>query len=240
VPTFPPAGITEFPYTIQDKSLLDAGNSSAYVKIVVKPPLTAVNDSYTTPYNTPITVVPASRGFLSNDRPTAPECPIDMRAIEVAVPAGDGVVSGLNPLTGEFTFTPVRGFRGNATFTYCECWRHEVGVLHVVDGAGTACYAARSAASESGWCDGMRTVLCRQSPSLPPPSESQPPSLTPLPKAIEEPCSAATATAVVTIEVPPPAAISAADDFYTASYNKDFTPTTLLILANDNRCASHP
>jgi hypothetical protein len=57
----------------------------------------------------------------------------------------------------------------------------------------------------------------------------------PLP-VIGETCSAATATAVVTISVPAPAAISAADDFYTAAYNTAFTPTTLLILANDNRC----
>jgi hypothetical protein len=122
VPTFPPAGISEFPYTVLDNSLLDAGNSSAYVKIVVKPPLTAVNDSYTTPYNTPIAVVSASRGFLSNDRLTAPECPIDMRFISVPVAAIDGAVSGINPSTGEFTFTPVRGFRGNATFTYGELY----------------------------------------------------------------------------------------------------------------------
>jgi hypothetical protein len=105
---------------MQDTSLPSAGTSAAYVKIVIKPPLTAVNDYFTTPYNTPIVAAPSSLGFLSNDRPTAPECPIDMRSILVPVAAGDGTVSGLNPATGEFTFTPARGFRGNATFTYGE------------------------------------------------------------------------------------------------------------------------
>jgi hypothetical protein len=52
---------------------------------------------------------------------------------------------------------------------------------------------------------------------------------------IEETCSTNTATAVVHISVPPPAAISATDDYYTGPYNKPFSPTTTLILANDNR-----
>jgi hypothetical protein len=115
-----------FPYTIVDRSLPYAGNFSAKVTVIIPPPLPVKDDLYITPYNTPRVVGP-SESILNNDGPGGANCTVSMKSVSVAVPPGDGTVTGLNFAAGVFTFTPARGFSGNTNFTYSKspgagCW----------------------------------------------------------------------------------------------------------------------
>ncbi len=88
---------------------------AAVVKVgLSRPPaawLAAGNDSYTTPYASPLTV--PSPGVLSNDHDTQDNDPL--AASLVKGPAHGDVT--LNP-NGSFTYTPALGFSGTDTFTY--------------------------------------------------------------------------------------------------------------------------
>ena len=104
-------GTDTFTYT----AINSAGSDSATVTITVSqaPPVvtapTAIDDSYATPANTPLSA-PAATGVLANDTGTRP-----LTAGSVSSPAHGSV--SLNA-DGSFTYTPASGFSGADTFTY--------------------------------------------------------------------------------------------------------------------------
>lgn len=79
-------------------------------------PLAAANDAYIGRYNAPL-VVALPGSVLANDGPSSH--PLSVAQIVAGVPAAKGTLV-VNMTTGEFVFTPARGFRGNTTFTYSE------------------------------------------------------------------------------------------------------------------------
>jgi hypothetical protein len=147
------------------------------VKIVIPGPLIAVDDYFTSPYNTPLVVAPPNAGFLANDVQTLPQCPIDMKSITVPLPSGDGAVSGLNPATGEFTFTPARGFRGNTSFTYSESLPAGPAWPFDARAASRPCLSARPPACPPA--PAPQHACAASPPSRPP---AFPPALRPLPQ----------------------------------------------------------
>jgi hypothetical protein len=71
-------------------------------------PPVAVNQAYSTPFNTPLTV--AAPGLLFGDSGNA-------IAVTSTTPPGDGTLSSVGT-DGTFTYTPTTGFSGTDTFTY--------------------------------------------------------------------------------------------------------------------------
>ena len=72
----------------------------------------AVDDHYTTPFNTTLVVVP-SKGILMNDTDANAGQPLSV--VNVTKPSHGTVV--VNP-DGSFTYTPEPGFVGVDTYTY--------------------------------------------------------------------------------------------------------------------------
>lgn len=105
-------GTYTFYYAIIDGN---GGSDTGLITIIVGSGVnsapTALDDTYSTPGNTALTIDAAS-GLLAND--TDPEDDI-MTAAKTSDPA-HGTVS-LNP-DGSFTYTPTAGFSGTDTFTY--------------------------------------------------------------------------------------------------------------------------
>jgi gliding motility-associated-like protein/uncharacterized repeat protein (TIGR01451 family) len=110
--TFTPAngftGVTTFTYRVCLQAPSNTVCDQAVATIVVGPD--AVNDNFTTAFNTPVTddvsendVYPAGSVF----------------AVVTDVPAADGTLA-FNA-DGSFTFTPAEGFAGVTTFTYSVC-----------------------------------------------------------------------------------------------------------------------
>jgi hypothetical protein len=216
-----------FAYTIIDHSLPSAGNSSATVTITISPPLPAKGELYTTPFNTPRVVGP-SEGILINDGSGTANCSVSVNSVSVAVPAGDGVVTGPNPTTGEFTFTPARGFQGTTTFTY--------GVLLVArvrDVRGIEDQMIAADAQGARRHTRMQAAFPFTSLSVPaalPPSRCR--------AVVQESCSSRMSTARATIEVQPPKGpLSAVDDYYVGLVNMEFIPKPAgRTILNDQRC----
>lgn len=97
------AGMDFFTYRITDPT----GQVSTATEIItVTPPvLAAVNDSYTTPYNTP----------LSGNAATADSYAAGSTFTAISTPAHGAVVMNAD---GTYTYTPVSGYAGTDTFTY--------------------------------------------------------------------------------------------------------------------------
>src|SRR5205085_1358964 len=104
------SGADSFNYTISDGQ---GGTATAAVSITITAanhaPV-AVNDSYTTPEDTPLTI--AAPGVLGNDT-DADSNPLT--AIQVAAPANGTLTLNAN---GSFTYTPTANFNGSDSFTY--------------------------------------------------------------------------------------------------------------------------
>lgn len=105
-------GNDTFSYQITDGSIY---SSFATVTVTVDninhPPI-AVNDNYTTPMNTPLTIN-ATRNILANDSDPDSD-PVAFGSVKI-----DSMGGKLTPqLNGTFTFTPIPGFVGIATFAY--------------------------------------------------------------------------------------------------------------------------
>jgi uncharacterized protein YraI len=103
------AGTDTFNYTVTDGVTPD----TATVTIVVSPP-TATADNYNTPLNTPLNI--AAPGVLANDSAGAGSSATLTAQLVTNVSASSGLL--VFNANGSFTFTPLAGFTGNATFTY--------------------------------------------------------------------------------------------------------------------------
>jgi uncharacterized repeat protein (TIGR01451 family) len=103
------SGTVTLPYTVKDN--LGEQTNSATITVVVGP--NAVNDSYTTPFNTPV----------SGNAATADTYPAGSVFSQTSSPA-HGTVSGFNPSTGAYTYTPALGFTGVDSFTYQVCFSY--------------------------------------------------------------------------------------------------------------------
>lgn len=115
-----------FTYDVKDAA---GHTASAAVTIVVAdpPPISAADDYYTAGgYNTPFALtLPGS--ILANDGPANAGGSLRFVQVLSGIPPADGALDWINP-NGTFHFTPARGFRGNATFTYSEllaCHAHQ-------------------------------------------------------------------------------------------------------------------
>ncbi|MGE3277967.1 MAG: Ig-like domain-containing protein [Vicinamibacterales bacterium] len=105
------SGTVSFTYTAADGH---GGTATATVTVTVTPlnhPPVAVADSYTTAYNTTLTV--AAPGVLGND--TDAEGPAGLVAQLVSAPTTGTLTLNGN---GSFAFTPAGGFTGITSFTY--------------------------------------------------------------------------------------------------------------------------
>ncbi|MGE0039656.1 MAG: Ig-like domain-containing protein [Vicinamibacterales bacterium] len=104
-------GTASFTYTVSDGN---GGTAAATVVVDVTPvndvPV-AVDDSYTTAFDTPLTV--AAPGLLGNDLDA--DGPVGLAAQLVAAPTTGTLVLDAD---GSFTFTPAPGFTGPVSFTY--------------------------------------------------------------------------------------------------------------------------
>ncbi len=105
-------GSDSFTYKVNDGTA-DSANSATVTIIVngVNDPPVAVNDSYSTAYNTTLTVNAAS-GVLANDTDIDT---IVLTAVLVAGPANGSLNLNSN---GSFTYTPTTGYYGSDSFTY--------------------------------------------------------------------------------------------------------------------------
>jgi len=108
-------GVDSFEYVV-----CDTGNpvlcDTAWVYINVSPvndPPVAVNDTVSTPEDTPIDIV-----VLINDSDI--EGPLDSTSVMVITPPNDGSTS-VDPVTGEVTYTPDPNFFGVDSFEYVVC-----------------------------------------------------------------------------------------------------------------------
>lgn len=107
-------GTDSFTYQICLPKPYETVCSSATETITVTPPITAVDDSYSTPANTPMTKGNASKGDSS---------PLGLSGAtwkKTSSPA-HGKVSGWDPTTGRFTYTPDKNWSGTDSFTYRVC-----------------------------------------------------------------------------------------------------------------------
>jgi len=105
-------GTDAFTYTVTDTVEVSAP-ATVYISVGDVPQ--AVDDAYTTVLNTPLTITDAS-GLLSND--VVNGAGTLTAELVSGVPATQGVVI-LDPSgNGAFTYTPLAGFTGDATFTY--------------------------------------------------------------------------------------------------------------------------
>jgi len=87
----------------------------AYAGMTANQPPDAVEDSYSTDEDVPLTV--GAPGVLGND--TDPDAGSTLTATEVVTPPKNGSVT-LNP-DGSFTFTPKKNSNGEETFDYRAC-----------------------------------------------------------------------------------------------------------------------
>jgi hypothetical protein len=101
------SGIDTFTYTITD-SALQRATATVTITVGSSPPPVAVNQAYSTPFNTPLTV--AAPGLLSGDSGTG------ITVTSTTAPS-HGTLSAIGT-GGSFTYTPATGFSGNDTFTY--------------------------------------------------------------------------------------------------------------------------
>jgi Bacterial Ig domain/FG-GAP repeat len=104
-------GTDTFTYQASNSAGTDTATVTITVKQVSPPavPPTAVDDSYSAPFGTPLTVT-AVTGVLANDTGTSP-----LSASGASDPPGGAVALNAD---GSFTYTPDPGFSGTDTFTY--------------------------------------------------------------------------------------------------------------------------
>jgi RHS repeat-associated protein len=104
------AGTDSFTYFVVDRAGLSSAPVTVTIEVVPPGPL-AVNDTFTTARNNPLTVLPP--GVLANDRDPHSTSSLTARLDRDAI---HGTV-GLNP-NGSFVYTPDTGFAGTDTFRY--------------------------------------------------------------------------------------------------------------------------
>ena len=80
----------------------------------------AVDDNYSTPYNTVLRDRLIGENDIFKDAPPAPYYKL-VDPVTGVTPAGSGVITGFNTATGAITFAPAVNFRGTATFDYQLC-----------------------------------------------------------------------------------------------------------------------
>ena len=108
------SGTDSFTYRICLPSPNQDVCTTATEYITVQPPITAVDDYYSTPLDTPMTKGSAGTGDSS---------PLGIEGAtwtKTSNPA-HGRVSGWDPATGKFTYTPDKGWSGTDSFTYRIC-----------------------------------------------------------------------------------------------------------------------
>jgi hypothetical protein len=96
-------GTDSFNYTLSNY----AGSSSATISLTITAAPVAVNDSYSTPYNTPLVV--AAPGPLYND---------DLEGATATLDTSPTHGSITFNTDGSFTYTPTSGYSGSDSFTY--------------------------------------------------------------------------------------------------------------------------
>jgi RHS repeat-associated protein len=104
------AGTDSFTYLVVDNAGLSSSPVTVTIEVVPPGPL-AVNDTFTTASNNPLTVLPP--GVLANDRDAHSTAPLTARLERDAIHG----TAGLNP-DGSFVYTPDTGFVGTDTFRY--------------------------------------------------------------------------------------------------------------------------
>jgi RHS repeat-associated protein len=104
------AGTDSFTYFVVDAGGLSSAPVTVTIEVVPPGPL-AVNDTFTTASNNPLTVLPP--GVLANDRDAHSTAPLTARLERDAIHG----TAGLNP-DGSFVYTPDPGFVGTDTFRY--------------------------------------------------------------------------------------------------------------------------
>ena len=114
------SGNVTFTYTVSDGVSPDTANATVTLVIATPNSLPVVDDAYSSDYNAPIVVSTLATGLLSNDGPSPTGGALAVSAITVNVSASAGTLSQVDLSQGTFVFTPVRGFRGPATFKYSE------------------------------------------------------------------------------------------------------------------------
>ncbi len=112
------AGLDSFTYFVQDTGGLTSPPVTVSIDVIPEGPL-AVDDTYTTQVDNPLTVMPA--GVLSNDRDVHATGPLTAKLERESF---RGTV-GLNP-DGSFVYTPDPGFVGADTFRYVAVGRDGV------------------------------------------------------------------------------------------------------------------
>ena len=119
--TYTPAGnyfgADSLTYTVKDSNgaVSNAATISITVNQVFSPPV-AVNDSYSTPENNPLTV--NAPGVQSNDTDPAG---LTFTSSVVSLPAHGALTLNSN---GSFTYTPVANYHGSDSFTYHDADSH--------------------------------------------------------------------------------------------------------------------
>ncbi|MBB5208809.1 Ig-like domain-containing protein [Chiayiivirga flava] len=107
------SGTTTYTYEVCDLSTPTPVCDTATVEIVVGANLVAaVDDSDSTPQNTPVTTA-----VLGNDTTTG--AALDPGSVTITVPSADGTAT-VNP-DGSITFTPAPNFSGTTTYSYQVC-----------------------------------------------------------------------------------------------------------------------
>lgn len=93
----------------------DPSNNEFDLSFIIGPitqPTIANDDSATTPFNTPV-VIPVP----DNDN----ACGLDLSSVTIITSPNFGVITDINPVTGEITYKPNPGFSGVDTFMYQIC-----------------------------------------------------------------------------------------------------------------------
>ncbi|MBU6245715.1 MAG: tandem-95 repeat protein [Actinomycetales bacterium] len=230
-------------------------NANTTLYAVWSPP-SATNDTYTTPYNTPLTV-PANTGVLANDSGSG-----ITRTSNTQPP--NGTVT-MNP-DGSFTYTPNPGFSGQ------DCWNYTITEAGQNPATATAqsCVTVGSPAPSAPVASNDTYTTPYQTPKVVPAnagvlandtgtgitvtSNTQPPNgtvamnpdgsytYTPDPGFSGQDCwnytitdnASQTATAQSCVTVAPPGAPTASNDSYTTPYQTPKTvPANAGLLAND-------
>ncbi|WP_354529251.1 Ig-like domain-containing protein [Nakamurella sp. UYEF19] len=108
------SGTDQFAYRVCDTSQPTPVCSETVVTVTVLATVTAVDDTVTTPLDTPVTI-----SILGNDTTTTGGAPLDPGSVSITVkPANGTVVVHAN---GTVTYTPAAGFSGTDQFTYRVC-----------------------------------------------------------------------------------------------------------------------
>ena len=114
-PTSGKSGVDTFTYRVCDTSNPTPVCSTATVTVTVRNTVTAVNDSATTPQNTPVSVP-----VLNNDTVTAGGSPLNPASVTITTAPTHGATA-VNTGTGAITYTPANGYTGTDSLVYQVC-----------------------------------------------------------------------------------------------------------------------